>query len=71
MAGADVVQLVLALLRHGPGYIATMRARLTRWLDEHAVARLDDARGRASLIRLDDPLAFERATCLQTLRSWR
>ena len=71
LAGADVVQLVSALLRHGPGYVATMRAGLARWMEEHAVARLEDARGRASLVRMDDPLAFERATYLQTLRSWR
>lgn len=71
LAGADVVQLVSVLLRHGPGYIATMQAGLTRWMDTHAVERLADARGRASLARLDDPLAFERATYLQTLGSWR
>ena len=71
LAGADVVQLVSALLRHGPGHIGTMRTGLTRWLEEHGSERLAEVRGRASLIRLDDPLAFERATYLQTLRSWR
>src|SRR5678815_1520877 len=44
LAGADVVQLVSALLRHGPGHVAIMRDHLERWLTWQKFERLDEAR---------------------------
>ncbi len=70
LAGADVVQLVSALLRNGPQHIAAMREELERWLDEHHMAAVSDMRGRASLERSPDPGAFERAHYIRTLHSW-
>jgi dihydroorotate dehydrogenase (fumarate) len=58
LAGADVVQMVSALLRHGPAYVATMRRGLEEWMDWHKLAGLDD------------PGAFERAQYIRTLHSW-
>ena len=70
VAGADVVQLVSALLRHGPGVVDTMRTGLEDWMAERKVDTLAGLRGCASLAGLDDPLAFERASYLRTLTSW-
>jgi len=70
LAGADVVQMVSALLRHGPTYVDTMRSGLERWMDWHKLATLDDVRGRASLERARDPAAAERAHYIHTLQSW-
>ena len=33
LAGADVVQMVSALLRHGPSHVQTMRLGLERWME--------------------------------------
>ncbi|NOT28101.1 MAG: dihydroorotate dehydrogenase-like protein [Acidobacteria bacterium] len=69
LAGADVVQMVSALLRHGPTYLDTMRGGLHRWMESHKLDTLDDVRGKASLQR-SDPTAVERAAYLHTLQSW-
>lgn len=70
LAGADAVQLVSALLRHGPGVVDTMRTGLEDWMAAHKVETLTELRGRASLAGLDDPLSFERASYLRTLTTW-
>jgi dihydroorotate dehydrogenase (fumarate) len=70
LAGADVVQIVSALLRHGPAHIAAMRRGLEQWMEWHKAARLDEVRGRVSLKRTEDPAAFERANYIRALQSW-
>jgi dihydroorotate dehydrogenase (fumarate) len=70
LAGADVVQLVSALLRHGPSFVASMRQGLERWLAWQKFDRLDDARGRLSLRATEDCSSFERANYIRTLHSW-
>lgn len=70
LAGADAVQLVSALLRHGPGHIAAMRQGLERWLQAQQIDSVEAMRGRASLAHSADPSAFERAHYIRTLQSW-
>jgi dihydroorotate dehydrogenase (fumarate) len=70
LAGADAVQMVSALLRHGPAYVATMRRGLEDWMAWNHLACLDEMRGRASLRVTRDPSAFERANYIRTLQSW-
>jgi dihydroorotate dehydrogenase (fumarate) len=70
LAGADVVQMVSALLRHGPGYLSTMRQTLERWMEWNRIARLDEMRGLSSLQHTADPAAFERANYIRALQSW-
>jgi dihydroorotate dehydrogenase (fumarate) len=70
LAGADAVQLVSALLRHGPAHIAAMRQGLERWLEWQKVESVDAMRGRASLSRSSNPSMFERAHYVRTLQSW-
>lgn len=69
LAGADVVQLVSALLRHGPSHMSVMREGLERWLAWQKFERLDEARGRMSL-RAEDRDSLERAQYIKTLHSW-
>jgi dihydroorotate dehydrogenase (fumarate) len=71
LAGADVVQLVSALLRHGPAYLSVMRQGLERWMEWHKVASLADVRGRVSLKRCTNPAVFERANYIRALQSWK
>jgi dihydroorotate dehydrogenase (fumarate) len=70
LAGADVVQLVSALLRHGPSHVEKMRQGLVRWLSWQKIDRLDEVRGRVSLRATEDRELFERAYYIRTLHSW-
>ena len=71
LAGAHAVQMVSALLRHGPERLTVVRESLARWLEEHEYESLAQAQGRLSMLRCPDPTAFERANYLRVLQSWR
>jgi dihydroorotate dehydrogenase (fumarate) len=71
MAGADCVQIVSALLKHGPGRLTAIRQEFERWADEHQFESVDDMRGRVSLERTMDPAAFERGNYIRLLQSWQ
>jgi dihydroorotate dehydrogenase (fumarate) len=70
LAGADVVQMVSAILRHGPSYFALMQEELRRWMESLEFAGLEDIRGRLSLANTEAPSAFERAQYIRTLSGW-
>jgi dihydroorotate dehydrogenase (fumarate) len=70
LAGADAVQMVSAILRHGPSYFRSMREELARWMQSLEFSRLDDVRGRLSLAGAESPSAFERAQYVRTLNGW-
>jgi dihydroorotate dehydrogenase (fumarate) len=69
LAGAHAVQMVSAILRHGPGYFALMRDGLVRWMEAKQLSSLDDVRGRVDG-RPSDTSIFERAQYIRTLQSW-
>jgi dihydroorotate dehydrogenase (fumarate) len=71
MAGADVVQIVSALLRHGPERLASIRQEFERWGDEHGYTSIAQMRGSMSHARCPDPNAFERGNYIRILQSWR
>jgi dihydroorotate dehydrogenase (fumarate) len=70
LAGADAVQLVSAILRHGPSYFVTMRAELRRWMEDAGFDTLHAIRGVLSLAGTPAPAAFERAQYMRTLSGW-
>ena len=70
MVGAQVTQMVSALLRHGPGQLEHMRAELLEWLASHELNDLDELRGSLSQLRCPNPEAFERAQYLRALSSY-
>ena len=71
MAGAHAVQVVSALLRHGPEYLQLLRAEMDRWIAEHGYESIAEMRGCMNLARCPDPAAYERANYVQMLQSWR
>jgi dihydroorotate dehydrogenase (fumarate) len=71
MAGAHTVQMVSALLRHGPGHVRVVRDGLERLLDELGYGSIAEMRGCMNLEKCPDPSAFERANYLRVLQSWR
>src|SRR5947207_7907762 len=71
MAGADVVQLVSALLRGGPSRLTAIRDGFARWGDEHGFASVGEMRGCVSLSSRQHSEGFERANYLNVLKSGR
>jgi dihydroorotate dehydrogenase (fumarate) len=70
LAGAEVVEMVSAILRKGPTYFAVMREGLEHWMEQHLFSCLTEVCGLASLQQTVDPAAFERANYIRTLQSW-
>lgn len=71
MAGADAVQMVSALLIHGPERLSQARADLAEWLEEHEYESLAQARGSMSLLKSPNPQAFTRANYMRILNGWK
>jgi len=71
MAGADAVQMVSALLKHGPEYLRQVHDDLVHWAEEHDYHSLDQMRGSMNLETSPDPAAFERANYMLVLQGWR
>ncbi len=71
MAGAHAVQLVSALLVHGPAHLRTVHDSVARMLDELGYASLAEMRGCMNLARCPDASALERANYVRVLHSWR
>ena len=67
MAGAHAVQMVSALLRHGPEHLRAVLAGLELWMSEHGYESVEAMCGVLSLARCPDPAAYERANYLQIL----
>jgi dihydroorotate dehydrogenase (fumarate) len=70
MAGADGVQMVAALLHHGPAHLKSVVRDLAQWLVEHEYESLGQARGSMSLAKCPDPEAFERGNYMRILQTW-
>jgi dihydroorotate dehydrogenase (fumarate) len=68
MAGAHGIQLVSALLRHGPNHLRIVRREVELWMEEHEWSSLGEMRGNMSLERIPDPAAYERANFRLALR---
>lgn len=70
LAGADVVMMTSALLKHGPGHVRPVLEGLQRWFDERDYESLTQARGSLSQIHSPDPVAFERSNYMRALTSY-
>ncbi|MBI5443928.1 MAG: dihydroorotate dehydrogenase-like protein [Deltaproteobacteria bacterium] len=68
MAGADVVQMVSALLKNGPEYLGTIKDEMVRWMEQHGYESVDEMRGSMSLLRTPDPSAYARGNYMRMLR---
>jgi dihydroorotate dehydrogenase (fumarate) len=70
MAGADVVHLCGALLKHGPARLGEIRESMAQWLEQHDYESLVDAQGILCRETCPDPSAFERANYMKVIHSW-
>jgi dihydroorotate dehydrogenase (fumarate) len=69
LAGATVVQLATALLKHGVPYLGKLRDALDDWMDQRGFSELSDFRGTLSQRVIRDPCAFERAQYVHVILS--
>jgi dihydroorotate dehydrogenase (fumarate) len=70
MTGAHAVQIVSALLQHGPSHLSMLRRELTKWLEEHEYDSLGQMQGSMNLASCPDPRAYERANYMMMLQGW-
>ncbi len=71
MVGADVVQVVSTLLKHGPEHLAGLLDELKQWMEVHEYESVDQMRGSMSLSHCPDPSVYERANYLRVLQLWK
>ena len=71
LCGADVVQMVSALLDDGPGQLGRICAELTGWFDNHGYRNLAEARGATALDNVANPHELERLNYAHLLHSWQ
>jgi len=69
MSGADVVQMVSALIRNGPRHLAYVVKGFEAWGDAHGYETVDDLRDAMSLAHTHDPRSFGRAIYIRSLHS--
>ncbi|HKV36641.1 MAG TPA: dihydroorotate dehydrogenase-like protein [Pyrinomonadaceae bacterium] len=62
MAGAHAVQMVSALMRHGPRYLRTLRTELEAWMLANEWGSLSEMRGNMSFQKIPNPAVYERET---------
>lgn len=67
LAGADVVQVVSAVYKNQPAYVATMLAEIEAWMDKKGYKTLDDFRGKLSRKNQKDPFTYQRAQYVDIL----
>jgi len=71
MTGANAVQVVSAMLKHGPALLKILRAELAEWLEKHEYESLKQMQGSMNLMRSPDPSAYERANYVHILQTWK
>ena len=69
MAGANVVMMASALLKHGVGYVSELLAGLQQWMEEREYESIRQMRGSMSQQAVAQPAAFERVNYMKVLSS--
>ncbi len=70
LAGADAVQVVSTLYRHGIGFVGQMLEDLKRWMDHEGYTNLTEFRGKLSQARSSNPAAYERVQFMKSFRHY-
>jgi len=70
MTGANAVQMVSALLIHGPEHIGRTLEAIEFWMKDHDYQSIQQMQGSMNLARTPNPKAFSRANYMRMLDSW-
>jgi dihydroorotate dehydrogenase (fumarate) len=71
MTGAHSVQLVSALLIHGPDHVGRLLEAIQFWMSEHEYESIRQMQGSMNLANVPKPKAFARANYMRMLDSWQ
>jgi len=71
MSGADAVQMVSSLLKHGEGHIETVLSDLSAWMQEKEYVSIEQMKGSISLSHTSNPAAYQRANYMRILTDYR
>lgn len=71
MAGAHSVQMVSALLIHGPEHITRTLEAIDFWLNEHEYESLRQMQGSMNMDKVPDAAKLTRANYMKMLDSWQ
>jgi dihydroorotate dehydrogenase (fumarate) len=69
--GASCVQMVSALLDHGPSHVRKVLTGIEDWLRQSNIHNLHSLKGQLTLRFCPDPEGFERGAYLRTLLGWK
>jgi dihydroorotate dehydrogenase (fumarate) len=70
LAGAHVVMLTSALLRHGIPHLREVTTGMTRWMEEHGYNSVLEMCGAMNAAAVAEPEVFQRANYLKVLGSY-
>ena len=70
LAGADVVMMTSALLKHGVGYVTELTDQLRDWLDVNEYKSVDQLKGSMSRENCPNPSELDRANYMKALVSF-
>ncbi|MDQ1265545.1 MAG: hypothetical protein QG635_696 [Bacteroidota bacterium] len=71
MAGANVVGVCSAILKHGIGYIKTLEEEMVKWMTEKEYVSVEQMLGSMSQLKTANPSSYERAQYMKALTSYR
>lgn len=71
MSGADAVQMVSAILKHGEGHIENVLKSLVAWMEEKEYVSIEQMKGSISLAHTSNPAAYQRANYMRILTDYR
>ncbi len=67
LAGANTVQIVSTIYKHGPKQISTILKDVEAWMEKKNYEKIDDFRGKLSKKSLKDPFTYKRAQYVDIL----
>jgi len=67
LAGADCVQVVSTIYKHGPKQVTRMLEEMEEWMKENGYNSLSDFRGQLAKDNIEDPFAYRRAQYVDIL----
>jgi len=68
LAGANAVQMVSAIYKHGYSHIIQILEDVNKWMDQEGYSKISDFRGRMSQAKSSNPAAYERVQFLKNFR---
>lgn len=70
LAGANAVQVVSTLYRHGVIYIGQMLEDIKKWMEHEGYNKIDDFRGKMSQSKSSNPASYERVQFMKSFRHY-